>query len=603
MIRNLLVAVCLFTSICVTGYSATFYADFATGNDANTSAQAQSQSTPWKFIPGMVGCASACAAYSVQTGDVFVLKGGVTWTFAGSDAILFTVPASGITIRGGQLLETPWGSGYPILNGGTSEAADRIGVYSLNKNTVVLDGLKIINVAYTDGSGRGIYYASSGNNMEVKNCFISDTGVNGLDYYPANGSISNFTFHHNTVQRVSRVYIVSGDAYKIDNIDIHNNTFLGPGDIESGVYHGDGILIGSNCTTKPSDCMTNVLIHHNKFSGDWLQGATAFIYMQTGDGPAYASPTNRWGGYHAKIYDNQFMVESDGFISPAYVVVYAGWKDVQIYNNSFGAYSSVNPVGNCISGAYLDTDADIDIRNNIFANCTNGVNVEGLDSTAGALYIQNNLYGTGMTRYIQDSHNDYRSVVALQGAGYENNLNATSLVNVDPKYVANPTATVGVGDFHLQSNSPAVASAEVLNSVFTTDFDEVSRGTVWDIGTFEYETEAPDTTNPSITIQSPTSSATYAASDASLSISGIASDNIGVSSVTWTCDNCIVTSGTATGTTGWSRALTLAEGSNTIIVTAHDAATNTATDQIVVTYTPIAPPDVLNPGSRGRMRR
>src|SRR5512146_2672864 len=98
----------------------TFYIDFASGSDSNTSAQAQSQATPWKHCPGMLEATGAAAAYSVQVGDVFVLKGGVTWTFSTNPLYnngYINVPSSGVTIMGGQQLGTPWGSGFPIIQG------------------------------------------------------------------------------------------------------------------------------------------------------------------------------------------------------------------------------------------------------------------------------------------------------------------------------------------------------------------------------------------------------------------------------------------------------------------------------------------------------
>lgn len=108
-----------------------------------------------------------------------------------------------------------------------------------------------------------------------------------------------------------------------------------------------------------------------------------------------------------------------------------------------------------------------------------------------------------------------------------------------------------------------------------------------------------DTTNPVIEIASPTASPTYATGSSSLDLSGVCTDNAACSSVTWTCDLCTVVSGTASGTASWSQALTLTEGVNTIVVTGHDAAANTGTDQLVVTYTVGA----LGTGSRGSMRR
>lgn len=93
-----------------------------------------------------------------------------------------------------------------------------------------------------------------------------------------------------------------------------------------------------------------------------------------------------------------------------------------------------------------------------------------------------------------------------------------------------------------------------------------------------------DTTPPAIAIGTPTTSPSYSTSTSPLSLGGSASDNIGVSSVTWS--NAAGGSGTAVGTTSWSASIPLTAGTNAISVTAHDAAGNTSSDSITVTYTP-----------------
>jgi hypothetical protein len=95
----------------------------------------------------------------------------------------------------------------------------------------------------------------------------------------------------------------------------------------------------------------------------------------------------------------------------------------------------------------------------------------------------------------------------------------------------------------------------------------------------------PDTTVPTISITSPTSGSTYSTSSSSLNMSGTASDNIAVTQVTWV--NNRGGSGTASGTSSWSIAgITLSSGSNVITVTARDAAGNSSTATLTVTYTP-----------------
>ncbi|MEJ0084588.1 MAG: DUF4082 domain-containing protein [Pseudomonadota bacterium] len=94
-----------------------------------------------------------------------------------------------------------------------------------------------------------------------------------------------------------------------------------------------------------------------------------------------------------------------------------------------------------------------------------------------------------------------------------------------------------------------------------------------------------DSTQPAVTITSPTSNATLNVAAATMSLGGTASDNVGVTQVSWV--NSRGGSGTATGTTSWSVAsITLQSGSNVLTVTARDAAGNTRTDTLTVTYAP-----------------
>ena len=96
---------------------------------------------------------------------------------------------------------------------------------------------------------------------------------------------------------------------------------------------------------------------------------------------------------------------------------------------------------------------------------------------------------------------------------------------------------------------------------------------------------SPDTQDPIVTITSPTASSTYATSNSTISIAGSSSDNVGVTQVTWS--NSRGGSGSASGTASWSvTGISLQSGTNLITVTARDAAGNTGTDTLTVTYNP-----------------
>ena len=96
-----------------------------------------------------------------------------------------------------------------------------------------------------------------------------------------------------------------------------------------------------------------------------------------------------------------------------------------------------------------------------------------------------------------------------------------------------------------------------------------------------------DTTPPSIAIATPSTTGTYTASTATLAMSGTASDNVAVTQVSWSTDRG--GSGVATGTTAWTiGAVPLGAGVTVVTVVARDAANNTATATLTVTYN--APP-------------
>jgi hypothetical protein len=110
----------------------------------------------------------------------------------------------------------------------------------------------------------------------------------------------------------------------------------------------------------------------------------------------------------------------------------------------------------------------------------------------------------------------------------------------------------------------------------------------WSSGMAFTVPSAADTAAPTITLTTPTSGATYTAASGTLAVAGAASDNVGVTQVSWTTDRGA--SGVATGTTGWSiGAVPLGAGTTVVTVTARDAANNSANATLTVTYTPPPP--------------
>src|SRR5947208_15051783 len=141
-----------------------------------------------------------------------------------------------------------------------------------------------------------------------------------------------------------------------------------------------------------------------------------------------------------------------------------------------------------------------------------------------------------------------------------------------------PFSLVGLGTTQTVTVrfTPTTPATATTNVSFTADGDTFSR-IVTGIGV--------DATPPTLTVTSPTSNPTFSTSTTPLTLGGTASDNVGVTQVTWT--NSAGGSGTATGTTSWTASgIVLQPGTNTLTVTARDAAGNTATGILTVTFTP-----------------
>jgi hypothetical protein len=153
------------------------------------------------------------------------------------------------------------------------------------------------------------------------------------------------------------------------------------------------------------------------------------------------------------------------------------------------------------------------------------------------------------------------------GVTWSTNQNAsgTALITGDKWSIASVPLVIG-------TNLITVTASDGANSVSNTL--TITR-------TQSPPTPVPvDTTLPTLTIASPSGS-TVSTAAASLVFSGKASDNVGVTSVTWSTNTG--RSGTATGTDQWSTApIPLLVGWNTITIRAYDAAGNMAWRSIVV---------------------
>jgi len=132
----------------------------------------------------------------------------------------------------------------------------------------------------------------------------------------------------------------------------------------------------------------------------------------------------------------------------------------------------------------------------------------------------------------------------------------------------------------LIAGTPSTAGSYPVTVTVSDGMQTATRTFTWTV------TATADTVVPAVAITAPTTAATFSTSAATLSLAGTASDNVGVTQVTWS--NSRGGSGAATGTANWSASVALQSGSNVLTVTARDAAGNTSTDTLTVTYTVVA---------------
>lgn len=179
-------------------------------------------------------------------------------------------------------------------------------------------------------------------------------------------------------------------------------------------------------------------------------------------------------------------------------------------------------------------------------------------------------------------------------------ISGTTSGGVSPVQIAWSTTNGQVGNA-IGSTNWTIAAVPLglgVNSITITAFDAASHMATQTINVTEQSQQtptsssapttpsgpsspsSPDTTPPSLQITNPASTIVSTSANA-ITFQGLASDNVGVTAVTWT--NSTGTSGTATGTAMWVAAgIPLLVGSNTITIRAFDAAGNSSWRAVTV---------------------
>ncbi len=384
-----------------------------------------------------------------------------------------------------------------IKNSGTSNGW--INFISLNRNGAVIDGTNInmgtppdyglvtsLGMSYIKISGfkiqnsgqYGMDIRGPFTDVLLENNYIYNTQAAGMTVTGGSGgnlgNSFNLVIDGNTFDR-SHTRNIMGDGHEgmsvsegVTNFEIKNNYFLnsdmGLIDVKNGVFNG---LIHDNlCTTSDYSCVytdgyyygaNNIKIYKNI-----VRDMTANEFDDAVSGFVVSSEQTTGNTYDIYVYNNLvYRNAGDCFYVPAYL---QGQLSNVHFTSNVCYRNGYNPSDNngrqYRGGAVIDAGNNIYVRNNLFVD---NYDLQIWNSIGSRAIIENNLIYGFRGRYAQE----------IKGVSY---------IESDPFFM-NPA----LGDFHLQSNSPAINKGSSSSFVPSIDYDSKSRpiGVGYDIGAFE----------------------------------------------------------------------------------------------------------------------
>lgn len=200
-----------------------YYIDPTGGLDTRTSAQAKSKSTPWAHLPCMATATSNAAAYAPAAGDIFVLKGGETWTRtnfpctwsgSGSAGNVITVTADGTWFSGGSWSRPKFTAGSVIINATNNMFLNLQAGDWLTVSWIEFDGFKATSWAVSNTCA--MIQAEALQNLTVDKIYVHNFSIDATSD--------------------TNCYAVKGATF---------GTFNGASVVQNSVFIGDGTSYGS----------------------------------------------------------------------------------------------------------------------------------------------------------------------------------------------------------------------------------------------------------------------------------------------------------------------------------------------------------------------
>ncbi len=507
--------------------AATYYIDYASGNDANNGT---STSTPWQRAPGMQGVSGNAASHTITAGDNFIFKGGVTWPNSTMGwGFIFTSPSTSTSAVGCS------GSGCVYLG------TDKTWYSSANCSAKGYSGFcrpvfdaQAAEVAPSEGGA-------------LTNIMLDVYG--GANGYIVVDDLEFTGFFQGDDTSNSRILQMRCSTHcEFKNLYVHGWSHGGT------ATHDNSQIIGGNLACPPDYTSS---VHDNVFDGS---DTTDDMMMAMKGGPAYfynnyvADMHNGLIGFVTYTWNNTFLHINGSFDATSHgnVIESAGCQMIA-YDN----YISDSTGGATLFNTPVDGSVDYDFNNVIVKQQNEAIQIDNNGLTTGSgsgIYVFNNtiqspagvafspIDGPSRSGYpnlsfmtVQNNHliadnptvnflthtstttetNDVEQTNAqAAGAGYA----STSTYAYSPPGGSGITVNAGANLTSLCSSIPSstlanTSAACMADTTYGVGYDAVNHVVIvpnrssnarpgtgsWDSGAYEYTTSTPPTFSIMIT--------------------------------------------------------------------------------------------------------
>jgi hypothetical protein len=467
-----------------------------------------SWSNAWGDLNNISGLAAGDTVYIGKGSGNYT--GSITYSVSGSSGSPITIKratiaehgsATGwsdtydgiVTIVAGAGVTTFKTNGYSYI---TIDGVDRT-KFLLNGNKAGEYGVelaasyghnnRLLNATIYDYYHKGVYADENGGGLELAYCDIYHNG----DEARVQDTSHNVTFFNNTGaygwNNVHHNKVYDGGNYANPN-GLEDNIDVWATSLYINIYNNE-VFINSawGCSDSSRDMIW--------VSGDYANIYNNLIYSTGGSCTTQSMFMPGYGTIeHLFVYNNVIykpIPGSGGFGILVSTELAGGYiNDANIYNNIIYGYTYPIAV---IEGGYTNHITNVSIKNNILRSNNS--------STAEITLFQSTIQADVTSDYNYYDSGSGGPIINIAGTSYYMNSPPSGWDAHSAE--GNPQFdSIGISGFHPTSSSPTRDVGVNLNSIFTTDKNGDVRGSLWDIGAYEYE-YGGDTTPPGIFDPSP----------------------------------------------------------------------------------------------------